>query len=542
MKMRKKIKILIAEHDQNDLEILQFELERSGIDSELKVVQNRQDYASALSFYIPDIILSDFSFPLFDGESALKIRDEMAPDTPFIFVSGTIGEEKAVELIRTGVTDYVLKDKLFTLTHKINRALKEAEEKKEKIITGEKLYTANNLYAFISQVNQNIVRVKDEITLFRNSCQLATESGKFKMAWIGLFDHKNKMVSLVEQSGMQAEDILFFTDRSFQLGGPQDYVIRSEEPFVSNNVQHAPFLAHARSFTVTRGINSCMVLPIKRFGKVIGSLNLYSTSSDFLDKQAITMLREVADDISFALDILENEKQHNLLLEKEILSRKNLEQFASIVSHNLRAPVANILGLANVLKTKLSEADVARTQQFLFVAAEQLDVVFKDLNKILMVRSTINEYKEAFSFSELIGNIKSSLQNLIEKEKVEIITDFSVTDTITSVKPYIHSIFYNLILNGIKYKLPGKSPLIQISSEISKNKIKLRFKDNGRGIDLEKHGAKLFGLYSRFHLNVEGKGLGLFMVKTQIETLGGKIHVESVPGEGAAFIIELPFI
>lgn len=108
------------------------------------------------------------------------------------------------------------------------------------------------------------------------------------------------------------------------------------------------------------------------------------------------------------------------------------------------------------------------------------------------------------------------------------------------IKSYIHSIFYNLISNSIKYRKPGKIAAIEVKTVLIAGKILISFKDNGVGIDLTKNGNKIFGLYKRFHHEVEGKGLGLFMVKTQVEALGGNIRVNSKPGEGAEFIVELP--
>jgi PAS domain S-box-containing protein len=130
--MNTKIKILIAEHDPVDLELLNHELKNGGIDYEYKAVHNELDYINALKNFIPDIILADYTFPSFDGPTAFKIKEKIAPCTPFIFVSGTIGEEKSIELIKNGVTDYVLKESLFTLASKVKRALKESEDAIEK--------------------------------------------------------------------------------------------------------------------------------------------------------------------------------------------------------------------------------------------------------------------------------------------------------------------------------------------------------------------------------------------------------------------------
>jgi PAS domain S-box-containing protein len=233
------------------------------------------------------------------------------------------------------------------------------------------------------------------------------------------------------------------------------------------------------------------------------------------------------------------EKEKERMTVNIVQHSKKLEQFAFIVSHNLRAPVAQILGLSQVLKHNISEEDRAQSQQFLFIAAERLDVIIKDLNKILEVKSEVSEQKEPVFFYDLVHTIAGSISKLIEKENVKIETDFNSIGMVVSVKSYLYSIFYNLILNSIKYKQRDKIPFIKITSEITGKMVRISFKDNGIGIDLSKHRDKIFGLYQRFNLDGDGQGLGLYMIKTQIEALGGNIRVESRVNEGAEFIIEL---
>src|ERR1700754_2462769 len=132
MKTEKTTKVLILEHDPNDIELLQYELRKSKMDMVSTVVENGETFQKALEESCPDIILSDYSLPAFDGGRAFQGVQQFCPHVPFIIVSGTIGEENAVELIKNGVTDYVLKDKLFTVVPKIRRALKEARESREK--------------------------------------------------------------------------------------------------------------------------------------------------------------------------------------------------------------------------------------------------------------------------------------------------------------------------------------------------------------------------------------------------------------------------
>jgi signal transduction histidine kinase len=218
----------------------------------------------------------------------------------------------------------------------------------------------------------------------------------------------------------------------------------------------------------------------------------------------------------------------------------DLQQFAYIVSHNLRAPIANIIGLLNVLIGNISNAEQSTIHRFLFNSAEKLDEIVKDLNNILQTKHEVTEINETFLLSEMVSNLKSSFGNLIEKENAQILTDFSAIDEITTIKSYLNSILYNLIQNSIRFKHPDRSPVIEIKTTKDAEKIRISIKDNGIGIDMKKHGNKIFGLYKRFHPSTLGKGIGLFMVKTQVEALGGNISINSTPNAGSEFIIELP--
>jgi signal transduction histidine kinase len=223
------------------------------------------------------------------------------------------------------------------------------------------------------------------------------------------------------------------------------------------------------------------------------------------------------------------------------LSQRNidLEQFTYIVSHNLRSPVAYILGGASMLKDPALNSDQKKVLNHgLTESVTRLDNVIKDLNHVLQIKGAINEKKELVRFSDLVGNIKMSIKNLIDKDDIKIKSDFSEIDEYLTFKSYLYSIFYNLLSNSIKYRQEQVSCLIEIKSRRIGDKIGLIFSDNGIGIDLQKKGDQVFGLYKRFHAGIEGKGMGLFMVKTQVETLGGKISIKSVVNKGTEFKIE----
>lgn len=128
---------------------------------------------------------------------------------------------------------------------------------------------------------------------------------------------------------------------------------------------------------------------------------------------------------------------------------------------------------------------------------------------------------------------------MIQQAGAVIHCNFGDSASLVTVKSYLYSIFYNLILNSIKFRRPGIPPVIEISAKTRGEFIILGFKDNGLGIDLSAKEDQIFNLYKRFHHHVEGKGMGLFMVRTQVEMLGGKISLQSKINAGTTFTIVL---
>lgn len=664
----------------------------------------------------------------------------------------------------------------------------------------EKLIGANRLYSFISNINQTIVHVNNEQTLFKDVCRIAVNIGQFKVAWIGLFDKTDEKINLVEEAGMLPADVQLFTNAYYDSDGPQSYVLKTGTSFVGNDSRIDLKLDNWKQYASTRDYGSFIVLPIRKSGNVIGTFNLYASERDAFNASEVGFLEEAAGDISFALDVFEKEslklqaenkrkyselrlKQaqeiahfgsweldfstgialwseealriyglppddvvqsheawrshihpddleyvmqktqeaqstlsnsafyhriirkdgavrhiysqahfefnkegkpiglygvahdvtemkeaqgllaqseanlrliidllpqsvfvkdfngkylfvnksfaalyglmpeeliHKSTMERitvpeeglhfleqdrevirtgkkkifteeeftnpngekktfytikvpftpvtsekavlgissditeqkkneverermmtDILQRnENLQQFSYIISHNLRAPVASMMGLAQLLNDgSLNHDEIAMFPGHLLASIKQIDEVIRDLNKILQVEGGISETKEAVDLSELVDNICTSLNDMIQKEDVKIITDFSEAKEFVTLKSYLYSIFYNLITNSIKYHQPDLPPLIDIKSKKYDGKLIITIKDNGMGFDLLKKGNQVFGLYKRFHYHVEGKGVGLFMVKTQVETLGGKISVNSEINVGTEFTI-----
>ena len=248
--------------------------------------------------------------------------------------------------------------------------------------------------------------------------------------------------------------------------------------------------------------------------------------------------------ITVHTDITEKKKTEmelRLLADDLYRQNKELHQFAYIVSHNMRSPVANIVGLANLLELFKDDPETqTQTLKELTKSVNNLDTVIKDLSYILTVNNASKELlKEPVIIQDLLQQV------LVDMQPQILMTDADITIPVKPLvmrtnRAYIYSIFYNLISNAIKYKSHLR-PFIKIDFYMTEEHTVIYVADNGKGINLEKHAHDLFKPYKRFDFKVEGKGLGLFLVKSHVEALGGSLTVKSEVNKGSTFYIKIPF-
>ena len=223
-----------------------------------------------------------------------------------------------------------------------------------------------------------------------------------------------------------------------------------------------------------------------------------------------------------------------------VKQNERLNQYSYIISHNLRGPIATLMGLVAIFEQcKDDPAQVKEVIELIKKSSVNLDTIIVDLNTVLSNSNNEENNRTEINLKEECAGIAFLLSSQVEKSNTTFVYDFKC-ESIYSIKSYIHSILYNLISNAIKYKSLHLNPVIHLSSYIENDTICIECKDNGIGIDMEKFGDKLFGFYKRFHSHVEGKGLGLHLVKKQVEMLHGRIEVKSGIGEGSTFKIFLP--
>ncbi|MBD0260353.1 MAG: PAS domain S-box protein, partial [Cytophagales bacterium] len=235
------------------------------------------------------------------------------------------------------------------------------------------------------------------------------------------------------------------------------------------------------------------------------------------------------------------ERQEKSLNQELIRQNEQLQQFGFITSHNIRGPVASLLGLAQLFNfTDPADPDNALIMRSVALTVQKLDGVISDLNQILDYKRDLNMVKEPVALEEVFTNVCVGVSQWIQESGCELRTDFAEVPVVYAVKSYLHSILYNLLTNAIKFRRPDHPLHVAVTARRENGYACLAFRDNGLGFDLEKYRTQVFGLYRRFHLHAEGKGLGLLLTKTQVEAMNGTIGVESSVGEGTTFTICLP--
>ncbi len=307
----RELRILFVEDLEVDVERALHQLKRAGIACVWQRVETEPGLITALRDFAPTIILSDFALPEFDGMSALQVAQRCAPDIPFMFVSGTIGEERAIQALHSGAVDYVLKDNLARLAPAVRRAISEAAAKVERVRQEAQIARLNRVLHMLSGINSLVLRIRDRTELLRETCRLAISVGGYAaaiacskvpgiapiqpVAWSGVDDSMTeKLRRYIAESATRESSVI-------------GRVIRTGKEFVCNNTASLSATATFDALVVHAGLRSAVALPLVVDNTAIALLVLTARDSNVVSEQELTMLREVAGNLSFGLQYMQRD-------------------------------------------------------------------------------------------------------------------------------------------------------------------------------------------------------------------------------------------
>lgn len=384
---------------------------------------------------------------------------------------------------------------------------------------------------------------------------LKDESGK-SLRMIGAIQDITKQkkeeqrLKLLETVITHTKDSVIITEANLNQGNLPNIVYVNPAFSITSGYNSNEIIG--KSLDIFRGSNS----DLQEYDKLINAIKTkqecqVETLSYKKDKEPywvnFTMLpvynsdEELSHWVSIQRDVTEEKKQE---VEKEQLikeltqNNKDLQQFSYITSHNLRAPLSNLTGLLNLIEDiPIENHELKEIIDGFNKSTHLLNDTINDLVRVIIIKDNPSIEKESLLLKDIFEDVFSQLDFLIGLHKPIIKFDFEEVSFLNTNKSYLESILLNLLTNSIKYKSDTRKLKINIVAHQLEDSVVLIFKDNGIGIDLERNKDKIFGLYQRFHDYPDSKGLGLYLVKSQVETMGGTISIDSKVNIGTTFTL-----
>jgi len=319
------IRVLLIEDMEIEGELTRRQLLASGIAHVMHRVETEEAMRAALDAFRPTIILSDFTLPAFDGLSALAVARECAPDIPFLFVSGTIGEERAIEALRRGAVDYVLKTNLARLGPAVKRALEEADAKLVRRAQEAHIARLTGVLRMLSGINGVVVRIHDRTELLREACRLAVSVGGYPAALAALKRPRTQALEAVAWNGMPQAEAHRLCECIASNSGDQRFgtVTDPEGEHALVQVEAGACGGAASRGDAERGAGAGLPmvwLPLVVDKTSMGVLAVCTREPRRVGEEESRMLREVAANLSFALQYLQQDSRVRLLSYFDVLT------------------------------------------------------------------------------------------------------------------------------------------------------------------------------------------------------------------------------
>jgi diguanylate cyclase (GGDEF)-like protein len=302
------LRLLLVEDSEPDAKLAIWHLQEAGFNCRYESVAGAEEMRIALRAGLPDLILSDFNMPRFDGTAALAIAHAEAPDVPFIFLSGTVGEERAIEALKYGATDYILKSNPIRLVPAVKRALKDTRLRRKSHLAEQRGARLTGVLQMLSEVNAAVARIPNRDDLLSEACRLAHSVGGYAIAMVALINPITRMARPVGWAGF---DFLAEPEREFPVGDNDatdsslmGLVIRTGEAKLCDDIGRSRLPIDGRDALIGAGINSLACLPLKVDNTPVGAFLFGVVASGAMTQDELLLVEEVASNLSFALQYL----------------------------------------------------------------------------------------------------------------------------------------------------------------------------------------------------------------------------------------------
>jgi len=266
---------------------------------------------------------------------------------------------------------------------------------------------------------------------------------------------------------------------------------------------------------------------------------IYALLSSTIVKSTENKPQFIIVQISDLTQIKQASQEIEKLLETTEKQNKRLLNFAHIVSHNLRSHSGNLKMLLDIIKSDLKGIEGNEAFSLLDHAVNELQETVSSLNEVATINIKNDMSITPVNLLKSFKSVLASINGELLKSEAKLTLDIDPNLYVNAVPAYLDSIILNFLTNAIKYRKPNINLEIDISTLIQKEFVIIKIKDNGLGIDLERNGSKLFGMYKTFHKHKDARGIGLFITKNQVESIGGKIEVKSKVNIGSTFFVYL---
>ena len=535
------LRLLMIEDSEDDALLLASQLRRGGFDLAFERVETAEATTNALIKHSWDLVISDYSMPHFRGTDALKLIREMGNDVPFIFVSGTIDEETAVEAMKAGAHDYMMKGNVKRLIPAIRRELNEAEVRRKREQAENDLRLRDARLRALHEINTAITSTLDLTKVLDLLLEKIELLLPYAAATIRLYDKSKSFLEPVACRNLnQREEEVKSGQRRRD---PENIVFESSASLIIDDLKTDSSISDSEFYC---RLVSFLGIPLIAKKETLGTLGLYSRAKHKFTEDEIQFLNTLAGQVAVAI--------HNSQLYEEIkfqageLDKANevKSEFLSVMSHELRTPLNVMMGYVELVQEGLLGEIKPEQNEALKKSLHQsknLLGMITDILQVTKIRAReVRLETSALIVERLLAELRSAYEVSLKKDLALIWNIPSDLPLMETDGDKIKHILQSLIDNAIKFTDAGE---VRISARNlpQMGKLELQVSDTGSGIQAEKI-PLIFDMFHQLDSSAtrchEGVGLGLYLAKKNCELLGGELKVKSELGHGSTFTLILP--